>query len=139
MEIIAEEIKSGKPFFGICLGLQLLMEDSEESPGKKGLGIIKGTVKKFPESDLKIPHMGWNEVNNCKESAVLKGVPKGADFYFVHSYYVLPEDNDCILAETNYGESFCSAIEQGNVFACQFHPEKSQEFGLKMIKNFFLS
>jgi glutamine amidotransferase len=128
-------VESGRPFLGICLGLQLLFEESIEFGSRKGLGIIKGRVVRFPKSELKIPHMGWNDIKVTKGSPVLEGVESGTYFYFVHSFYVEPAE-DVAVATTGYGLEFVSAIEKGNIFATQFHPEKSQDAGLKILANF---
>ena len=132
---IKEFIASGKPFLGICLGLQLLFEESEEFGSKKGLSVLKGKVLRFPAGGLKVPHMGWNNVDLQKKSRLMEGVKDGSYFYFVHSYYVEPL-NGVTLGTTGYGLTFCSAVEKDNVFATQFHPEKSQKAGLKILENF---
>jgi glutamine amidotransferase len=127
-----------KPFLGICLGLQLLFSESEEGGKVKGLGIFPGIVKRFPNK-LKVPHMGWNQIKGKRQKAkgkILKNIPKNAYFYFCHSYYVVPKDKRLIAATTDYGKEFVSAIAKDNLFACQFHPEKSQESGLRLLKNF---
>jgi glutamine amidotransferase len=132
-------IKSGKPFLGICLGLQLLFEESEESPGIKGLGILKGNVVRFPRSrdeKLKIPHMGWNQIELQTDLPILKGIPQGSWFYFVHSYFPKPKDKGVDAVKTGYGIEFTSAVQKENVFACQFHPEKSSTLGLRILENF---
>ncbi len=136
IEPILKSIEAGKPFLGICLGLQLLFEESTEFGLYRGLGVIKGNVVRFPESDLKVPHMGWNNVKAQKGSALLKGLPESPFFYFVHSYYAVPEDKGVNLTTTGYGIEFTSSIEKDNIMACQFHPEKSQKAGLKVLKNF---
>lgn len=135
VEPIQSGVKKGKPFLGICLGLQLLFEESEEFGSHHGIGLIKGKVKKFPKSDLKIPHMGWNSIEKVAHTPLLKEVDNGAYFYFVHSYYVVPE-NDVTATKTEYGLEFTSSIAKDNIFACQFHPEKSQQEGLKILKAF---
>ena len=132
---IKDFIASGRPFLGICLGLQLLFEESMEFGSKKGLGILKGRVLRFPSTDLKVPHMGWNSVRFQKDSRLMKGLNDNAYFYFVHSFYVKPEE-EVALCTTDYGLEFCSAVERGNIFATQFHPEKSQNDGLKILENF---
>ena len=132
-EVLLEKIEKDIPFLGLCLGIQVILEGSEESPGVKGLGVIKGTCKRFPSS-VKIPHMGWNSIKVGK-SRLLDGIGKEDYFYFVHSYYPVPED-DVIAATTDYGVEFPSVIERDNVFATQFHPEKSGELGLRVLKNF---
>ncbi len=136
VEPILRAIEAGKPFLGICLGLQLLFDESAEFGRHKGLGVIKGKVVRFPEGELKVPHMGWNNVSFKKGSALLKGLPDEPFFYFVHSYYAVPVDKDVDLTTTGYGVEFTSSIEKDNVMACQFHPEKSQRAGLKVLKNF---
>jgi glutamine amidotransferase len=134
---IIKGIESGKPFLGICLGLQLLFEESDEFGVHKGLGVIKGRVERFKDSPgLKVPHMGWNEVKKEKDSALLEGIKEGEFFYFVHSYYAVPSDRSVDLTTTSYGVDFTSSVETGNVMACQFHPEKSQKAGLRVLKNF---
>jgi glutamine amidotransferase len=132
---IKDAINGGKPFLGLCLGLQLLFERSEEAPGVKGLGVLKGDVKRFKLKGLKVPHMGWNSIKN-KRSTILDKVPDSSYMYFVHSYYVKPKDKKVILTTTNYGIDFASGICKDNVYAFQFHPEKSQTLGLKILKNF---
>jgi len=139
IEPILNFIDSGKPFLGICLGLQVLFEESEEAPGVKGLGLIKGKVVRFPDfkaEHLKVPHMGWNQAAIIKETPVLKGVPDNSWFYFVHSYYPEPEDDSWSTVKTTYGFEFTAAVAKDNIFASQFHPEKSSELGLKIIRNF---
>lgn len=135
-DAIKDYIKTGKPFLGICLGLQLLFTESEEFGENKGLEIFPGKVKKFKLNYLKVPHMGWNQIEIQKQSKFLDNVEDNSFFYFVHSYYIEPEDKSIILTKTNYGIDFVSAIEKDNVVATQFHIEKSQEEGLKIIKNF---
>ena len=133
-DIIHEHINSGKPFLGVCLGLQVLFTKSQENEGVKGLDVFKGEVAKIPEG-LKIPHMGWNDLKIVKECPILDGI--GKDYmYFVHSYYVKPDDEDIIAATTNYGIDITAAVCQDNVFATQFHPEKSGEVGLNILRNF---
>lgn len=139
---IHKAISSGKPFLGICLGLQLLFDEGMEFGLHKGLGVIKGRVVRFPAmkddagAELKVPHMGWNSIDKKKESPLLEGVADGSYVYFVHSYYALPADDSVILTTTGYGIDFTSSIQKDNVMACQFHPEKSQKTGLKILKNF---
>ena len=139
IEPIKEYISSGKPFLGICLGFQILFESSEESPGVSGLGHFKGKVVRFPdfgEKRIKVPQMGWNRINFQPGSPVLNNIPEGTWFYFVHSYYVKPESNGLSVITSNYGIEFAAAVEKDNIFACQFHPEKSGQQGLELVKNF---
>lgn len=136
---VVQFIQEGKPFLGICLGLHLLFTESEEGGHHKGLGILKGKVKRFPQR-VKIPHIGWNRVKKRAPagqlSAVLKEVPDESYFYFDHSYYVEPEDETIVVTTTEYGVRFASSVAQDNIFACQFHLEKSQGQGLKLLENF---
>lgn len=137
-ETVIAQALSGKPFLGICLGLQAMFHYSEEGEGHEGLGIIEGGVVKF-KSDLKVPHMGWNEVEfeeRGKSCPLLKDIPNRSYAYFVHSYYGVPMDQSWIAAKTEYGTKFVSVLWKENLFATQFHPEKSQEIGLKILKNF---
>ena len=143
IEPVVESVRSGKPFLGICLGLQLLFSRGYEDGEHSGLDIIPGKVVRFNFSGngmkekLKIPHMGWNQIVSRKEgNPVLKNVPPNAYMYFVHSYYVCPEDKGVIATETEYGMCFTSMIWHKNIFATQFHPEKSQQYGLTMLENF---
>ena len=133
IEPVKKAAQSGKPFLGICLGLQLMFEESEEAPGVKGLSIFKGKVVKIPDRGLKIPHMGWNNIALAKESKILSGDPF---VYFVHSYYILPHDESIISAYTEYGAKLGIAVEKGNVFAVQFHPEKSGTEGMEILRRF---
>jgi len=138
---LKDAIAEGKPFLGLCLGMQLLFERSEESPGVRGLGVLHGEVKRFRGRKLKIPHMGWNNIVHGPWSMdhsmdILKGVPDGAYMYFVHSYYVKPKDKGVILTTTDYGIKFASGVVKDNVFGLQFHPEKSQTVGLGILRNF---
>ncbi|MGR3294735.1 MAG: imidazole glycerol phosphate synthase subunit HisH [Candidatus Bathyanammoxibius sp.] len=133
---ILRHIREEKPFLGICLGLHVLFTESEEDGPCKGLGVIPGKVVKFRGNGLRIPHMGWNQVCFKKDVPITKGIPQDSYMYFVHSYYVCPDNPDEIAAVTEYGGEFPSAICKGNIFATQFHPEKSQANGLALIKNF---
>ena len=134
---IIRAIEAGKPFLGICLGLQLLFDESEEFGPHRGLGVIKGRVVRFPEGrGLKVPHMGWNEAKKRKDSRLLADIEDSSYFYFVHSYYAVPDDPSVTLTSTGYGVEFTSSVEKDNVMACQFHPEKSQRTGLRVLKNF---
>ncbi len=139
--VVGRVIDSGRPFLGICLGLQLLFEESSELFGEreclhKGLGVFPGQVLRFPASDLKVPQIGWNQIVKTKESPILDGVSDGSFVYFVHSYYVKPQNSEIILTQTNYGIDYCSGISYQNVSAFQFHPEKSSQVGLKILRNF---
>lgn len=136
-EVIQEIAASGKPFLGICLGLQLLFESSEESPGVKGLGLLKGQILRIPEAPgLKIPHMGWNSLDIAEGARLFNGIENGAYVYFVHSYYCKAEDESIVAASAEYSAHIHASVEQDNVFACQFHPEKSGSVGLQILKNF---
>ncbi len=136
LEPIREFIKADRPYLGMCLGLQILFSEGTEFGSKPGLGILPGKVIRFAKNELKVPHMGWNQITIQKEIPQLKGIPNGTYFYFVHSYYGAPEHTECIATTTDYGLQFPSAIAQGRLFACQFHPEKSQEMGRQLLKNF---
>jgi imidazole glycerol-phosphate synthase subunit HisH len=137
IEPIVEFIQSGRPFLGICLGLQLLFDESEEFGIHEGFKVIRGRVKAFSrQMGLKIPHMGWNEVFFRNDTPIFRGIPDGSHFYFVHSYYVLPEEGSDVAGETEYGIKFTCAVARDNIFAVQFHPEKSQGNGLKILANF---
>ena len=136
-EPIRNLIRSGKPFLGICLGLQLLFDTSYESHTCDGLGIFSGEVRQFEASDnIKVPHMGWNQIDIHHDSPLLHDIPPKSFMYFVHSYYVQPKDSGIVALTSNHGHDFCAAIAHENVFATQFHPEKSQTAGLQIIKNF---
>ena len=139
-DVIKQSIDSGKPFLGVCLGLQLLLESSEEGD-EPCLAILKGSTKRLPpektdQAGLKIPHMGWNSVSLSVDHPVFKGIPDESYFYFVHSYYADPEDKNIVAGVTNYGIDFCSAVAWDNVAAVQFHPEKSGAVGLSLYRNF---
>jgi glutamine amidotransferase len=140
IEPLLRSIESGKPYLGICLGLQILFSESEEFGSHKGLDLIRGKVVKFkPDPALKVPHMGWNTVEKEKEVPMLQGIESGDFFYFVHSYYVIPEETQWISTFTTYGKPFVSSIWKGNLFATQFHPEKSQQKGLRILEDFVRS
>jgi glutamine amidotransferase len=135
-ETILSFFGSGRPLLGICIGCQVALESSEERDAAC-LGLVRGRVVRFsPDLGLKVPHMGWNQVTPCRDHAIFAGIPAGSSFYFVHSYYPLPESGERILAETEYGMPFTSAIERDNFVAVQFHPEKSGELGLRLLRNF---
>jgi len=147
VEPLLRAIEVGKPVLGICLGLHFLFSESEEFGHHKGMNIIKGRVVRFPDAvasgngggtmpRLKVPHMGWNRIRIERQAPIFKGIPDGGFFYFVHSYYVTPEDAGVIAATTEYGLRFTSILWRDNLFACQFHPEKSQTLGLQLLKNF---
>ena len=130
-------IDSGKPFLGICLGLQLLFDTGFENGEHEGLGVLRGEVVRFElPAEYSVPHMGWNQLSIARRAPILEGIDEGTYFYFVHSYYVVPRDPGVIATMTDYPEPFCSMIWRDNVFATQFHPEKSQADGLRMLKNF---
>ena len=130
-------IDSGKPFLGICLGLQLLFDTGFENGEHEGLGVLRGEVVRFElPAEYSVPHMGWNQLSIARRAPILEGIDEGTYFYFVHSYYVVPRDPGVIAAMTDYPEPFCSMIWRDNLFATQFHPEKSQADGLRMLKNF---
>jgi len=142
IEPILRVIREGRPFLGICLGLQLLFTESEEFGLHRGLDVIPGRVVRFADGlkdgdeDLKVPHMGWNQLAVKRRPPALAGIPDGANFYFVHSYYVKPDDPSVVATTTDYGGEFCSSVWKDNIVATQFHPEKSQEKGLVILKNF---
>jgi len=137
VSVIKKVIEKGTPFLGICLGLQLLFESSEETPGVSGLGILKGKIIKIPEkAGLKIPHMGWNSLHFQNEGRLFANLPENSYVYFVHSYYLQAEDESIVKATTNYSTCIHASVEKDNVFACQFHPEKSSDVGLTILKNF---
>ena len=132
--IILEQINNKKPLLGICVGLQILFEGSEESPNSKGLGVFKGMVRRINAPQLKIPHMGWNSVST--HNILFEGLNENPYFYFVHSYHAVPEDRSLITATTEYGETLTAAVARDNIYATQFHPEKSGDVGLQLLKNF---
>lgn len=134
---IQEIVRKQKPFLGICLGFQLLFSESEEFGNQKGLDLFRGKVVGFhPTENLKVPHMGWNQIEKTKDSPFLDGLSSRDYVYFVHSFYVVPDDSSLIATTTDYGNSFVSSIATNHLFACQFHPEKSQELGLRILANF---
>lgn len=136
-DTVIEYTKSGRPFLGICLGLQLLFPKSEESPEAEGLGIFDGSITKIPSGEgLKIPHIGWNSLDIKKNDGLFKGIGKNPYVYFVHSYFLNASDKSIVSAQTEYGVTIDAAVEKGNVYATQFHPEKSGETGLKILRNF---
>ena len=135
--VIHEIVERNVPFLGICLGLQLLFERSEESPGVEGLGILPGEILRIPKGEgRKIPHMGWNSLELVGNGRLFQGLPEEPDVYFVHSYYLKASDPEIVTAVTRYGAEIHASVEKNNVFACQFHPEKSSATGLKILKNF---
>lgn len=137
VDAIHKWVDAGKPLMGICLGLQAMFEKSEETPGVAGLGLFKGEVKRF-EVDLKVPQIGWNRLKQVKtDCPMFEGIDDQTFFYLVHSFYVLPEDPSVVAGTTDYGIEYCSCVWRDNVFATQFHPEKSQAAGLQMLKNFY--
>ena len=134
---IKDYVSSGKPFIGICLGLQLLFESSEESPGVEGLHLLDGTVKRIPDGPgLKVPHIGWNSLDFPNPGRLFAGIDEGAFVYFVHSYYLQAADESIVKATSEYGCHIHASVEKDNIFACQFHPEKSSTVGLQILKNF---
>ena len=137
IEVIRKACGKGVPFLGICLGLQLLFEESEESPGIKGLGLLKGRIRRLPVKDgLKVPDIGWNSLSLPRESRLFTGIEQGDFVYFVHSYYLKAKDPGIVTAQIDYGVTVDAAVEEGNLFGCQFHPEKSSRVGLAILKNF---
>lgn len=137
VEVIHQIVEKKTPFLGICLGLQLLFESSDETPGVEGLGVLKGRILRIPDClGLKIPHMGWNSLKIRPDSRLFAGIPEDSYVYFVHSYYLKAADETQVAATTEYSTHIHAAVEAGNVFACQFHPEKSSDIGLRILKNF---
>ena len=136
-EIIHKVVDKGIPFLGICLGLQLLFERSDESDGVKGLGLLQGEIVRIPdESGLKVPHIGWSSLKFPNQGRLFQGISEDAYVYFVHSYYLRAKDENIVTATAEYGTLIHASVEKGNIFACQFHPEKSSEVGLTILKNF---
>lgn len=137
VEVIRQVADRGTPFLGICLGLQLLFEKSEESPGVAGLGLLRGEILRLPElPGLKVPHIGWNSLKYPNPGRLFRGIPEDSYVYFVHSYYLKAQDEGIVTATTEYGTLVHASVESGNLFACQFHPEKSSETGLTILENF---
>ena len=137
VDVIHKVVEKNIPFLGICLGLQLMFESSEETPGVEGLGILKGKIVKIPDNgELKIPHMGWNSLHFQNEGRLFANLPQDSYVYFVHSYYLQAEDESIVKATTDYSTYIHASVEKNNVFACQFHPEKSSDVGLTILKNF---
>ncbi|GAB4255372.1 MAG: imidazole glycerol phosphate synthase subunit HisH [Deferrisomatales bacterium] len=142
-QAVRDKIDEGVPFLGICVGYQLLFEESEEHGRTPGFGVFKGRVVRFPhelrrgEERLKVPHMGWNRLHKVRQVDVLRGVQEGDYVYFVHSYYPVPEEPDAVATTTDYGLEFASSVARGNLYACQFHPEKSQRVGLAILEAFW--
>lgn len=139
-EVVVESVRAGKPYLGICLGLQVLFEGSEEDPSCQGLGLLPGRVRRFDmQPGLKVPHMGWNATTRgaaAGAARALRDIPEGTYFYFVHSYFAVPARPDDVALVTEHGQPFCAAVARDNLFACQFHPEKSQQAGLALLKAF---
>ena len=136
-ETIRQAVDREIPFLGICLGLQLIFEESEESPGVKGLGLLPGRIRRIPEGDgRKVPQIGWNDLSFPRSSRLFAGIPEGSYVYFVHSYYLEAGDPADVAARTEYGVSIDAAVEHGKLFACQFHPEKSEQIGMQILENF---
>ena len=136
-ETIRQAVDREIPFLGICLGLQLIFEESEESPGVKGLGLLPGRIRRIPEGDgRKVPQIGWNDLSFPRSSRLFAGIPEGSYVYFVHSYYLEAGDPSDVAARTEYGVSIDAAVEHGKLFACQFHPEKSERIGMQILENF---
>jgi len=135
VEPVLHQVERGKPLLGICLGMQLLFEESEEMGRHQGLGLLPGRVVRFPDGDLKVPHIGWNQLSGTRGD-LLAGIEDGAYAYFVHSFYALPANGSDVLATTEYGLEFASVVGRGKIWGAQFHPEKSQEVGLRLLENF---
>ena len=137
IDTIYQVIENKTPFLGICLGLQLMFESSQESPGVEGLGILKGKILRIPDGDgIKVPHIGWNSLVYPNQGRLFENIPENAFVYFVHSYYLQAEDASIVKAAAEYGTYIHASVEQGNVFACQFHPEKSSAVGMQILRNF---
>ena len=137
VEVIKQVVAKNTPFLGICLGLQLMFESSEETPGVEGLGILKGKIVRIPDGEgIKVPHIGWNSLTYPNQGRLYKDIPENSYVYFVHSYYLQAKEPEIVKAATEYGTYIHASVEKGNVFACQFHPEKSSSVGLKILENF---
>ena len=138
VDVIHQVVQRQIPLVGICLGMQILFEESEESPGVKGLGLLKGKIRRIPDQGgtLKVPHMGWNDLTFPNRGDLFEGIREGSFVYFVHSYYLKAEDPSIVTARTQYGVSIDASVQKGNLFGCQFHPEKSSDVGLQILKNF---
>lgn len=137
VDTIYEIVNKNTPFIGICLGLQMLFETSEETPGVEGLGILKGKIVRIPDGEgIKVPHIGWNNLTYPNKGRLFQDIPENSFVYFVHSYYLQAEDPAVVTAATEYGVEIHASVEKGNVFACQFHPEKSSSIGMKILQNF---
>jgi glutamine amidotransferase len=135
-ELVIDRVEQGTPLLGICVGMQMLFEESAEFGKTKGLGLLKGQVNRFDDDSLIVPHVGWNQVGRTSLSPLLNDVSDNSFFYFVHSYYCEPADKDAIVGETEYGVTFASVVAKKNIYGVQFHPEKSQNAGLQLLKNF---
>jgi len=133
--LVRERASEGTPLLGVCVGMQLLFDESEEFGSTRGLGLLRGSVRRF-RNDLVVPHIGWNRIHQTRAHELFEGVEEGAFCYFVHSFYCEPSDSRVVVGETEYGVSYASVVAEGNVCGVQFHPEKSQEVGLRMLKNF---
>ena len=137
VEVIKQVVAKNTPFLGICLGLQLMFDSSDETPGVEGLGILPGKIVRIPDGEgIKVPHIGWNSLTYPNQGRLYKGIPENSYVYFVHSYYLQAKEPEIVMAATEYGTYIHASVEKGNVFACQFHPEKSSSVGLKILQNF---
>jgi glutamine amidotransferase len=139
VNLVREQVAVGKPLLGVCVGMQMLFEESEEFGTCEGLGFLEGRVRRFDDSELVVPQVGWNQIRQCKAHRLFTGIEDEAFCYFVHSYYCEPADDEVIVGETDYGVEYASVVAKGNVCGVQFHPEKSQAVGLKMLANFAMS